>query len=183
MVRESLEVGDEEGRDGKLLLLPGEPQLVAAIPRQRVEVGEEGGLLHVLPQEGVQGGESQFVPRVDVTGRAHFKTVESASVVCDICDEWCVFISLFTMSLINVRGQRDSELIDVEFLFYFVHYHYVRLQSCHTQFRGDSAPSRCFPARQITVHLEAAFVHIVHNEIDQIVVPPCVSVRLISAVF
>ena len=50
VVRESLEVGDEEGRDGKLLLLPGEPQLVAAIPRQRVEVGEEGGLLHVLPQ-------------------------------------------------------------------------------------------------------------------------------------
>ena len=30
-MRESLEVGDEEGRDGKLLLLPGEPQLVAAI--------------------------------------------------------------------------------------------------------------------------------------------------------
>ena len=68
MVRESLEVGDEEGRGGKLLLLPGEPQLVAAVPCQGVEVGEEGGLLHVLPQEGVQGGESQFVPRVDVTG-------------------------------------------------------------------------------------------------------------------
>ena len=67
MVRESLEMGDEEGRDGKLLVLPGEPQLVAAIPCQGVDVGEEGGLLHVLPQEGVQGGESQFVPRVDVT--------------------------------------------------------------------------------------------------------------------
>ena len=28
VVRESLEVGDEEGRDGKLLLLPGEPKLI-----------------------------------------------------------------------------------------------------------------------------------------------------------
>ena len=52
-----LEVRDEEGRDGKLLVLPGEPQLVAAIPSQGVEVGEEGGFLHVLPHEGVQGGE------------------------------------------------------------------------------------------------------------------------------
>ena len=67
MVRESLEVGDEEGGDGKLLVLPAEPQLVAAIPSQGVQVGEEGGLLHVLPQEGVEGGESQFVPGVDVT--------------------------------------------------------------------------------------------------------------------
>ena len=131
-MRESLEVGDEEGRDGKLLLLPGEPQLVAAIPRQRVEVGEEGGLLHVLPQERVQGGESQFVPRVDVTGRAHFKTVESASVVGDIGEEWCVFLSLFTISLVNVHGQRDSEFINVEFLFYFVHNHNIWFQPCHT---------------------------------------------------
>ena len=132
VVRESLEVRDEEGRDGKLLLLPGEPHLIATVPCQGVEVREEGGLLHVLPQEGVEGGESQLVPRVDVTGRAHFKAVESANVVGDIGDEWCVFISLFTMSLINVRGQRDSELIDVEFLFYFVHYHYVWFQPCHT---------------------------------------------------
>ena len=51
--RESLEVRDEEGRGGKLLVLPAEPQLVAAIPCQRVEVGEEGGLLHVLPHKGV----------------------------------------------------------------------------------------------------------------------------------
>ena len=45
----SLDVGDEEGRDGKFLLLSGEPQLVAVIPSQRVNVGEEAGLLHVLP--------------------------------------------------------------------------------------------------------------------------------------
>ena len=48
---ESLDVGDEEGRVGKLLVLPGEPQLVTAIPRQGVQVGEEDGLLHVLPEE------------------------------------------------------------------------------------------------------------------------------------
>ena len=38
-----------------------------------------------FPQEGVQSGECQLVPRVDEAGRAHFETVESASVVCDIC--------------------------------------------------------------------------------------------------
>ena len=124
-MRESLEVGDEEGRDSKLLVLPGEPQLVAAIPSQGVQVGEEGGLLHVLPQERVQVGESQFVPGVDVTSRAHFKTIQGACVVCDICDEWCVLLSLFIVALVNIHGQRDSEFIDVEFLFYFVHNHYV----------------------------------------------------------
>ena len=60
-------MGDEEGRDSKLLFLPGESQLVAAIPCQRVEFGEEGGLLHVLPQEGVQGGESRLVPWIDIS--------------------------------------------------------------------------------------------------------------------
>ena len=38
VVRESLEVGDEEGRDGKLLLLPGEPHLIAAVPCQGLDV-------------------------------------------------------------------------------------------------------------------------------------------------
>ena len=132
MVRESLEVGDEEGRDGELLLLPGEPHLITTVPCQGVEVREEGGLLHVLPEEGVEGGEGQLVPRVDVTGRAHFKAVESASVVCDVCEEWSVFLSLFTISLVNVHGQRDSEFINVEFLFDFVHNHNIWFQPCHT---------------------------------------------------
>ena len=65
--RESLEVRDEEGRGGKLLVLPGEPQLVAAIPCQRVEVGEEGGLLHFLPEERVEGGQGGLVSVVDVS--------------------------------------------------------------------------------------------------------------------
>ena len=52
---ESLDVGDEEGRVGKLLVLPGEPNLVAAIPPQGVQV--EVGLLHVLPEQRVQVSE------------------------------------------------------------------------------------------------------------------------------
>ena len=42
---------DKEGGGGELLLLPGEPELVATVPRQGVEVGEEGGFLHVLSRE------------------------------------------------------------------------------------------------------------------------------------
>ena len=79
-------MGDKEGRGGELLVLPGEPELVATVPRQGVEVGEEGGLLHVLPQEGVEGGKGGPVPVVDVSCRAHFKTVHCALVVCDICE-------------------------------------------------------------------------------------------------
>ena len=89
---------DEEGRVGKLLVLPGEPKLVAAMPRQ----GEERGLLHVLPDEGVQSGESWLVPGVNVSRWAHFKTFYSASVVCDVCHIWCVFFSGFIVPLVTV---------------------------------------------------------------------------------
>ena len=85
-------MGDKEGRGGELLVLPGEPELVATVPRQGVEVGEEGGLLHVLPQEGVEGGKGGPVPVVDVSRPAHFKTVHCALVVFDICEEVCVFL-------------------------------------------------------------------------------------------
>ena len=44
---------DKEGTGGELLVLPGEPELVASAPRQGVEVGEEGGLLFGLRQERV----------------------------------------------------------------------------------------------------------------------------------
>ena len=46
-------MGDKEGRGGELLALPGEPELVATVPRQGVEVGEEAGLLSGLRQERV----------------------------------------------------------------------------------------------------------------------------------
>ena len=85
-------------------------------------------------------------------------------------------MSFFTVALVNVCGQGHSEFKDVEFLFYFVHYHYVRLQPGHTQFRGDGAPTWCFLTWQITVHLKFTLVHIRHNEIYQVVVAPSVPV-------
>ncbi len=54
--KRSIEVWDEERWGNKLLVLSGEPQLIAPIPSQGVDVGEEGGLLDVLLQEGGQGG-------------------------------------------------------------------------------------------------------------------------------
>ena len=65
---------DKEGRGGELLVLPGEPELVAAVPRQGVEVGEENGLLHILAQESVEDGQGRPVLVVDVSRLAHFKT-------------------------------------------------------------------------------------------------------------
>ena len=46
----SIEVWDEERWGNKLLVLSGEPQLIAPIASQGVDVGEEGGLLDVLLQ-------------------------------------------------------------------------------------------------------------------------------------
>ena len=57
----------QEGRGGELLVLPGEPELVATVPRQGVEVGEEGGLLHFLPQERGEGIQGGLVSVVDVS--------------------------------------------------------------------------------------------------------------------
>ena len=64
-------MGDKEGTGGDFLVLPGEPELIASALRQGVEVGEEGGLLHVLRQERVEGGQGGPVPVVDVSRRAH----------------------------------------------------------------------------------------------------------------
>ena len=124
---------DKEGRGGELLVLPGEPELVASVPRQGVEVGEEGGLLHVLPQEGVEGGQGGPVPFVDVSRRAHFKTVHCAFVVCDICDKGCVFLRFLPVALVNVHRQRDGELKDVELFVCLIHNHNVRFEVCHAQ--------------------------------------------------
>ena len=67
VVGESLEVGDKKGWGGELLVLPRKPELVTSVPRQGVEVGQEGGLLHVLPHESVEGGQCGLVPLVNVT--------------------------------------------------------------------------------------------------------------------
>ena len=62
------------------MVLPGEPELVASVPRQGVEVVEEGAFLHVLPHERVEGGQGGLVPVVDVPRRAHFKTIYCAYI-------------------------------------------------------------------------------------------------------
>ena len=128
--------GDEEGRVGKLLVLPGEPQLVTAIPRQGVQVGEEDGLLHVLPEEWVQCGEGWLVSGVDVSSWTHFNAIQSACVVCYVCEKCCVFLSFFTVALVNVCGQGHSEF-NWEILIHFtldrkgdVHLDQIRQEDC-----------------------------------------------------
>ena len=116
---------DKEGRGGEFLVLPGEPELVASVPRQGVEVVEEGALLHVLPHERVEGGQGGLVPVVYVACRAHFKTIHCACIVCDVCEEWSVFVRFLIVALINVHGQGDGEFKDVELLFRLVHNHNV----------------------------------------------------------
>ena len=118
-------MGNQEGRGGELLVLPGEPELVASVPRQGVEVVEEGALLHVLPHERVEGGQGGLVPVVYVACRAHFKTIHCACIVCDVCEEWSVFVRFLIVALINVHGQGDGEFKDVELLFRLVHNHNV----------------------------------------------------------
>ena len=67
-------MGDKEWSDGELLVFPDEPELIATIPREGVEVGEENGLLHILAQESVEDGQGRPVLVVDVSRLAHFKT-------------------------------------------------------------------------------------------------------------
>ena len=124
---------DKEGTGGELLVLPGEPELVATVPRQGVEVGEEGGLLHVLPQEGVEGGKGGPVPVVDVSCRAHFKTVHCAFVVRDICEKGCVLLRFLSVALVDVHCQGDGELKDVELFVCFIHNYNVRFEACRAQ--------------------------------------------------
>ena len=73
--RESLEMRDEEGRVGKGGVLSCQPDLVAAIPSQRVQVAEESGSFHVLLHECVQCG---FVSLANKTSRTHLKAVHCA---------------------------------------------------------------------------------------------------------
>ena len=52
--RESLDMRYEEGRVGKGKVISCQPDLVASIPGQRVQVAQEGGSFHVLLHELVQ---------------------------------------------------------------------------------------------------------------------------------
>ena len=76
--RESLEMRDEEGRVGKGGVLSCQPDLVAAIPSQRVQVAEESGSFHVLLHECVQCCQCGFVSLANKTSRTHLKAVHCA---------------------------------------------------------------------------------------------------------
>ena len=75
-------VGEEEGRVRELCILPWQPQLVAAIPGQGVQVLKKCRLLYVFFNKGVKCGKCDFVPFVDETSRAHFKAVYTAAITC-----------------------------------------------------------------------------------------------------
>ena len=74
--RESLEMRDEEGRVGKGGVLSCQPDLVAAIPSQRV--AEKSGSFHVLLHECVQCCQCGFVSLANKTSRTHLKAVHCA---------------------------------------------------------------------------------------------------------
>ena len=84
---DSLEVRDEEWWVGKGGIISGQPDLVAPIPSQRVEVAQKCRFLYVLLHEFVQCEECGFVSLVDEACRAHLKRVHCAVVACDVCDE------------------------------------------------------------------------------------------------
>ena len=62
---DSLEVRDEEGWVGKGGIISGQPDLVAPVPSQGVEVAQKCRFLYVLLHELVQCEECGFVPLVD----------------------------------------------------------------------------------------------------------------------
>ena len=66
---------DEEGWVGKCGVVSCQPELVAAIPSQRVQVAQEGGSFHVLLHEFVQCCQCGFVSLANKTSRTHLETV------------------------------------------------------------------------------------------------------------
>ena len=76
---------DEEGWVGKGGIISGQPDLVAPIPSQRVEVAQKCRFLNVLLHEFVQCEECGFVSLVDEACGAHLKRVHCAFVACDVC--------------------------------------------------------------------------------------------------
>ena len=70
---DSLEVRDEEGWVGKGGIISGQPDLVAPIPSQGVEVAQKCRFLYVLLHEFVQCEECGFVSLVDEACGAHLK--------------------------------------------------------------------------------------------------------------
>ena len=69
------EVGEEEGRGGELLVLPGDPDLVRAVPGQGVEVVHENWLFKIFLHELVQCVQSVFVSCTHKSSAADLKAV------------------------------------------------------------------------------------------------------------
>ena len=96
-MRESLEVRDEEGRVGKGGVISPQPDLVAPIPSQGVEVAQKSRFLYVLLHEFVQCEDcsKEF-------------TVQLKPVMSVIrCEYFCVF-SAFRWSMFIVSGKVSS---------------------------------------------------------------------------
>ena len=51
----------------------------------------------------------------------------------------------------------------------------IRFEVGDAQVGWNGASSCCFPTWKITENFELFFVHTVHKEIDDVVVPPCVA--------
>ena len=84
---DSLEVRDEEGWVGKGGIISRQPDFVAHIPSQGVEVAKKCRFLYVLFHELVQCEECGFVSLVDEACGAHLKRVHCAVVACDVCNK------------------------------------------------------------------------------------------------
>ena len=96
-------------------------------------------------------------------------------MICYVRHKWCILSALFTVPLVDVCGQGDCQFKNVKFFLCRVNDDDIWLEICHAKFHWDGPSSCGFPAWQITVHFLIWF-HIGHNEIDEIIVSPCVTV-------
>ena len=92
----------KEGGLSKSRIFSCQPDLVAAIPGQRVQVAQETRLFDILLHQLVQCNQCGFISLADKTSRAHFEAVHSAFVACDVCEEMCVLLAFLSMSLLDV---------------------------------------------------------------------------------
>ena len=159
---------DEEGWVGKGGIISGQPDLVAPIPSQRVEVAQKCRFLNVLLHEFVQCEECGFVSLVDEACGAHLKRVHCAAIVCDVCDKVRVFLCFLCIPLVNVHSEWDSQFIYVQDFLVIVNDDNVRLEVGDAQVGWNGASSCCFPTWQITEHFKLFFAHTVDNEIDDL---------------
>ena len=103
--------------------------------------------------------ECVFVPFVDESCARYLKTVDSCSVVSDICEEMCVLVCFFLVPGFNVCHQRHREFKDVECFGVVVDDNNVWLVVSDAEVGRDCATTWRLHAWQVTVDYELA-VHI-----------------------